>query len=234
MLTQGHPIAHIESLMFRRRVMSLSGSSGTGKTTFALQLVGSGLTRVVPYQNQCIWIQASELFPKMRLLSMFQENPKKQNYLTQNIFVTPTSKTFSNYKEQRTGLEKLIHTILPPFLKFIVVDNISHHLRYKISKIHNVGLISKMLDDFYNNSLYPLIMLCQRENMCLILIHEVSFDPISGCTLPFFHKLYDRLDLLHITLSNTLGSNLKTLKVKCEDDSQTLAYEITAKGLIFL
>ena len=221
-------------MMFRKKVMSLSGSSGTGKTTLALQLVGSGLTRVIPYQNQCIWVQASELFSKRRLLNMFQGDPKKQNYLTQNIFLTPSTKTFSNYTEQKTGLEKLMHTVLPPFLKFIVVDNISHHLRYKISKIHKVGLISRMLDDFYSTSLYPLIMLCQRENIGLILIHEVSFDPSSGSALPFFHKLYDRLDLLHITLSNTIGSDLKTLRLKYNDVSKTLAYEIATKGLIFL
>ena len=81
-----------------RNVISISGKSGTGKTTLGLQLVGTILTSEKPYDSSCIWIQASEQFPKKRLVSLFKDSPGKIHYLLKNIFVYPEKKPVSNYR----------------------------------------------------------------------------------------------------------------------------------------
>ena len=69
-----------------QRIISISGKSGSGKTTLALQLIGTILTDEDP-QKTAIWIQSSELFPKKRLISLYNEFPSKVEYLLKNIFV---------------------------------------------------------------------------------------------------------------------------------------------------
>ena len=60
-------IVSLLNLLKERRIISISGESGTGKTTLALQLVASALTREGLTKNQAVWVQASEQFPKKRL-----------------------------------------------------------------------------------------------------------------------------------------------------------------------
>ena len=230
-------ISSIYSLSQRnRRVISISGKSGTGKTTLTLQLVSTILTGEKPYENSCVWIQASELFPKKRLISLFKTSPGKLNYLLKNIFVIPRNKPFSNYKEQSTFFNELGTLLLPSNVKFIVIDNISHHLRLAASLNLDVKGRVILLNQFFSSQLFPLIMRCLRDNIILILIHEVSFDPSSGKTQPFFNKLYSRIQTVSITLSKNFRSNKKTMEIDCGDNSngRRLNYEIRDSGISLL
>ena len=221
-----------------RRFISISGKSGTGKTTLALQLVSTILTGEKPYENsfRSVWCQTSELFPKKRLISLFKTSPGKLNYLLKNIFVIPRNKPFSNYKEQSTFFNELGTLLLPSNVKFIVIDNISHHLRLAASLNLDVKGRVILLNQFFSSQLFPLIMRCLRDNIILILIHEVSFDPSSGKTQPFFNKLYSRIQTVSITLSKNFRSNIKTMEIDCGDNSngRRLNYEIRDSGISLL
>jgi hypothetical protein len=67
----------------------------------------------------------------------------------------------------------------------------------------------------------------------LILLHEVSFDPASGKTLPFFNKLYSRIQAISITLSKGFKSNVKKMEITCGDreNGTKFNYEIKDNGI---
>lgn len=227
-------ISSIYNLSKRNRsVISISGKSGTGKTTLGLQLVGSVLTSEKPYEGSCVWVQASEMFPKKRLVSLYKTSPGKIDYLLKNIFVFPRNKPFSNYREQSTFFNELGTLLLPSNTKFMVIDNISHHLRFASSLYSEVKRRTFLFDQFFNSQLFPLIMRCLRDNIILILIHEVSFDPVLGKTQPFFNKLYSRIQKVSITLSKSFKSNTKKMEIACGDTSngRALYYEIKDSGI---
>ena len=227
-------ISSIYNLSQRNRsIISISGKSGTGKTTLGLQFVSTILTCEKSYESSCIWIQASEQFPKKRLVSLFKDSPGKIDYLLKNIFVYPVKKPFSRYREQSTFFNELGTLLLPSNVRFMVIDNISHHLRLAGSLNSDIKRRSILFDQFFSSQLFPLIMRCLRENIVLILIHEVSFDPALGKTQPFFNKLYSRIQTVSITLSKRFNSNIKEMEIDCGDKSKIrkLNYEIRESGI---
>ena len=230
-------ITSIYSISHKNKsIISISGKSGTGKTTLALQMVGNLLTNDASYEGSCVWLQASELFPKKRLVSLYRTDPEKINYLMKSIFVFPRRKPFSNYREQSTFFDDLGAILLPSNAKFMVIDNISHHLRLAASL--NLDLKKRVLlyDQFFNSQLFLLIMRCLRDNITLILLHEVSFDPASGKTLPFFNKLYSRIQAISITLSKGFKSKVKKMEISYGDSSNSTKfnYEIKDSGISLL
>ena len=53
------PLINLFKYLFDNRLpISVSGESGTGKTTLALYLVGNILISEEKYRGSCIWIQA--------------------------------------------------------------------------------------------------------------------------------------------------------------------------------
>ena len=167
MVFQESVMSSVEELFHDNTLISISGKAGTGKTSLSLFLVGSFLTSLQPYEGSCIWVQASESFSKKRLNTLFRKNTEQLTYLTHNIFVTPGYGIFSSYDLQLNGLKKLSENnyLLPPDIKFIVIDNISHHLRYKLSQMPDMEQRSHLMNIFYDSVLNPLIFLCQRENI---------------------------------------------------------------------
>ena len=226
--------SHIFDLSKNDGLISIAGKSGTGKTTLALQFVSTLMTIEMPYRDQCVWIQASEQFPKKRLRSLFKSYPDKVNYILKNIFVAPGIKPFSNYQEQSIYFRKLKTTIFPNNVKIIVIDNVSHYLRYIIASNSDFKKRGAIMDDFFSVQLFPLIMRCLREKIILILIHEVSFDPSSGKTKPFFSKLYDRIDSINVNLSKAMSSGLKQMEVSSKGTSTKFVYEIRDSGIVNL
>ena len=227
-------ISHVFDLVKKNGLISIAGKSGTGKTTLALQFVSTLMTIEMPYRGQCVWIQASEQFPKKRLRSLFESYPNKVNYILKNIFVAPGIKPFSNYQDQSAYFRKLKATIFPNNVKIIVIDNISHYLRFIIASHSDFKKRGAILDEFFSVQLFPLIMRCMREEIILILIHEVSFDPSSGKTKPFFSKLYDRIDSINVNLSKAMGSGLKQMEVSSKGTSTKFVYEIGESGIVNL
>jgi len=218
--------------LFRKSVISISGPSGTGKTTLALSLVGNFLALKPSLNESGIWIQASEAFPKNRLKTMFANQPDILQYLNEHIFIIPSKKPCSTYVEHLSILKHISakEFIPPPDLKFIVIDNISHHLRYKISLFHDVKDTVGCLNDFFDNYLLPLILFCIREKVCLILIHEATFDIKRGKTRPFFYKLYDRIDALNISLRKEITQN--TIEIKLDENFMAFPYRLVDSGIV--
>lgn len=220
----------IKNLLQSRMLVSIYGKSGTGKTFLGLYLVGNLLTEKEPYHYQCVWIQASEFFPSKRLSQLFQKDLKKLRFLRNNIFITPLKKPFLSHQEQAAFISQIQHKTLPPELKVIVIDNISHHLRYEISKYESISEKMSVLNDFYENQLFPLILYCQKDNIILILIHEVSYNPNLKKTIPFFHKLYSRIESIEIFLEKDLTSPYKILNLTYLEYQKQVCYEIQNSG----
>lgn len=231
MLSEQEFFKGITKLFSFNNIISVSGESGTGKTTLALYLVGNCLEE----GEQCIWIQASEHFPIKRLANLFEKHPKKLESLRGNFFVIPKNHAIRTYQEQCTLLQNLLveTAILPPNLHFIVVDNISHHLRYAISQYNDISRSSKMLNEFYENQMMPLMLFCKRNNLLLILIHEITYVPSLSCSKPFFFKLYDRLKTIDIVLNNALFGNKKKIQVLINGGEWEFMYTIEHTGIVF-
>ncbi len=223
----------IKELFQNNTVISISGKSGTGKTSLALYLVGSYLTSSIPYSESCVWVQASESFSKKRLETMFQK--EQLQYLTQNIFIIPGNGPFISYLQQLEKLERVARNnfLLPPDLKFLVIDNISHHLRFKLSQVPDMEQRSQLINIFYDTVLNPLIFRCKRENINLLLIHEVSFDVNSQRTRPFFSKLYERIRGVDISLTKSFISNQRTMELAFNKTQFSINFTLSDIGFTF-
>ena len=220
----------------RGQIISISGSSGTGKTTLALQIVAGSITANVPFEDQCLWIQASESFPKKRLESMLRSEPSSLNYVLKNTFIKPSRNVFHDFDEQTNSLHDIVHQELPPNVKFIVIDNISHHLRYRLAELNDFTSRSKIVNKFFDEILFPLIMFCKRNQIHLILIHEVSQDPHTGKTRSFYHKLFNRIQGISITLTRP-GLSMekkKSIQVEFGQDDFTKSYILDDIGLVLI
>lgn len=195
--------------------------------------MGTFLTLKKPHQGSCIWIQASEAFPKKRLLSLFTSQPSKLAYLNDAFYILPREQACRTYSEQLIIFQKLNDSnfIAPPDVNFMVIDNISHHLRYKFSKGAEIDENLRNINYFYNNYLLPLIFRCIREDLRLILIHEVSSDINTGEDRPFFHKLYDRLDAFKINLLKQNGRNHTEFVL--DQEQKVFSYEIMESGFVW-
>jgi hypothetical protein len=233
-----HIFNKIQKNSYSTKIVSISGESGTGKTTLALQLVSHFLSES-PF-NCCIWIQASEFFPYKRLKSLFQKESDRLSFLEKKILVTPEGHTFTSYEEQSEFLFRLCsrNMVLPPHLKCMVIDNISHYLRYKISTYSEIQQVTKVLDRFFEDQLFPLICFCQRENIYLLLIHEISYNLFLERNRAFYSKLYDRIKALSIEFSIEWNQNQKNkvLKIKGQDKTNILTsrYTINQEGISLL
>ena len=226
-------ISSLFDLLRERRIISISGESSTGKTTLALQLVASVLTCEENIDEYCVWIQASELFPKKRLHSFFKSSLGKFDALLKKFFLYPVTSPFLSYEDQSAFFTTLGSVILPFSTKYLVIDNISHHLRLAASSCSNFRQKTVLLDKFFSSQLFPLIMRCLREEIVLILIHEVSFDPALGKNQPFFNKLYSRINSVNVFLSKPFNSKTKRMEILSKEKQITskLKYEILERGI---
>ncbi|MHA1940823.1 MAG: hypothetical protein ACW99E_21285 [Promethearchaeota archaeon] len=213
-------------------IISISGESGTGKTSLIVFLIATYLQEENHNEKKCIWIQASEFFPKKRLCSMF--SIQVSDFLLQNIYIAPT-RPFNSYLSQQQFLEKISHHnyIFPPDLKYIVIDNISHHLRLEASNCQDIQQRVFLLDTFYNSALFPLILKCQREKIKLFLVHEVSFDVTQNENRKFFYKLYDRINGLDIILKKDHFSNNKSIELSGKEIELSAKLIISERGFSF-
>lgn len=224
----------LSSLITKRRIISISGSSGTGKTSLALYLIGEALTKSMPGKGCCVWFQASELFPQKRLFRMFTNYPEKLQYLRRNFLISPKLGSCSSYHEQERALTSFYHnSVFPPGLRFIVIDNISHHLRYEVLQSAEISSKVSLINRFFDRQLQPLLMFCQREGISLVLIHEATFDPAKKIQAPFCHKLYDRIESINIVLTNEFHSQEKRIEIIYDSIHKSFKYSLVDSGFIF-
>ena len=223
-------IEGIEELCSSQNIISISGKSGTGKTTLALNLVDHFLGE----EDSCIWVQASELFPKKRLYQILENYPERSEIVNESIYVIPRNRVIHSYKEQVQEIEKIISPSadLPPNLSVIVIDNISHHLRFIVGQNREISEISRIMDEFYDTQIWPLILFCKRSNVILILIHEVTYVPGIAMTRPFFYKLYDRIKTIDIVLGDMINSTKKTLSLLVAKNEWKFTYSLDKTGIV--
>ena len=217
----------IKKLLSYSTILSISGESGTGKTSLALQLIGELLSK----ENSCIWVQASEKFPNQRLSQLF-EGPKLQE-IKNKTYIIPKERPIQTYLEQTMIIQNLIHpdAIFPPNTKTIVIDNISHHLRFELGIRFTIEEVCSSQNRFYEEQLFPLISLCNRNSINLVLIHEVTFDPSTKTNRSFFYKLYDRIGCINIILRKKIGTKTKEMEVSFNSSNKLFLYGIDHKGI---
>ncbi len=230
MLSQNKILEELQKILDKITVVNLSGESGTGKTSFALYLIGHLLRN----DHYCIWVQASEPFPKKRLETMYGNNQKKLYILKNQILVAP-DRCFATLDTQSEFMIKITHKnyLFPPDLQFIVIDNISHHLRFRFSKVEEISEKILLYDRFYTSELLPLILRCSREKIILILIHEVSFNMNLQRNQPFFNRLYERIKGLNIVLKQSLYSKKQVMDISAENKKVSLGFKIEDNGFNF-
>jgi len=228
MVSQKSVFNGLKKLISHKSLISISGSSGTGKTSLAEFLIGN----LLGDNSSCVWIQASESFPNKRFDIMFKHNLEKLKNIKEKIFVTPARGPCTTFSEQQQILKKIVnkHRYNPPDLKYIVIDNISHHLRYHIANIDDIRLRNSILNDFFNTQLYPLIMFSHNHNIKLFLIHEMSYNPDLGKNLRFFNKMYERIDSLGLELEEDLFSKKKKMVIRANNSSWTTNYSLENEG----
>jgi len=74
---------------------------------------------------------------------------------------------------------------------------------------------------------------CFRENIKLILIHEMTFDIQKDKPSLFFSKLFDRIDALNIILLKDLKNNYNKIVLNHENRIEQFNYFITNYGIKF-
>ncbi len=215
-------------------LINISGESGIGKTSLVQFVIGNLITRFKPYEDSCIWFQASENFSKSRLAQMFRKDLNKNRYLAHNFFLIPQLHCDS-LDMQKQVVSNICRkgAILPVGLKFIVVDNISHHLRYKASKLKDISQRSLLLNHFYEEQLLPLYFFCSSQNVILILIHENTYDPGTNSQHPYFFKLYEKLDSISIRMRKDFETSKKEILVMKASQKWKISYEIEGSGFVF-
>lgn len=217
----------IKELLSQSIILNISGESGTGKTNLALQLLGELLTS----GESCIWVQASEKFPNKRLSQLFEGAQLRE--IKNNTYIIPRERPIQTYLEQTMILQNLIHpdTIFPLDTKMIVIDNISHHLRFEVGNRSSIEETCNTQNRFYEEQLFPLISLCHRNLINLILIHEITYDPSTKSNRSFFYKLYDRIKGMNIVLRNKYDTKNKEMEVSFNDSHKLFLYKIEQRGL---
>ncbi|KKM17648.1 hypothetical protein LCGC14_1673690 [marine sediment metagenome] len=217
----------IKKLLSYSTILSISGESGTGKTSLALQLIGELLSK----EDSCIWVQASEKFPNQRLSQLF-EGPKLQE-IKNKTYIIPKERPIQTYLEQTMIFQNLIDpdTIFPPNIKIVVIDNISHHLRLELGICFTIEEVCSSQNRFYEEQLFPLISLCNRNSINLVLIHEVTYDPSTKSNRSFFYKLYDRIGCINIILRKKIGTKTKEMEVSFNSSNKLFLYGIDHKGI---
>ena len=218
--------SELSALIREHSIIHIAGSAGTGKSTLALQLIGSALKEDA--DQSCIWIQASKQFPKKRAEVMF----KGYAHILDSFYVLPPKGKINNYPELVSALRIFSNpeTMLPPGTSFMVVDNISHHLRYELGQRQQYTESSAVVNSFFNQILFPLIMLCKNNGFMLFLIHEVSYSPSEDKTKPFLSQLYERIEALDIMLTKVLGKKENHLQL----DDTVWEYSLKYHGVSLL
>jgi hypothetical protein len=224
----------ISELISRFLLINLYGKAGTGKTTYALQLLGDLLLNSNSKHNYAIWMQAYESFPKKRLKAMYGHRNTLFEYLQNHVLIIPKkpqkdyyalSKLLLNFSSQKVPIASQT--------KVIIIDNISHHLRYEISKYTDISLVTALLDDFFDSIIFPLLFFCGRNRIKLILTHEVSYNPTRQKTVMFNHHLFDNLKALNIELTKDIFTKKRYINFRFNNIEKKYDFKLDEKGLIF-
>jgi hypothetical protein len=180
-------------------ILNIYGKSGTGKSSLVQYIIGKILRKEPRFYG--IWFKASESFSTIRLKSLFPDNPQ----ILDKFYLLPRNHPCETLAEQSNYLSRIAtgDLTLPPFINYLIIDNISHHLRRESAELP-IRQHMFMKNKFFESSLLPFIFFCQRQDINLILIHEATQIPsnkekINGLLnaeeiiRPYFHKLFEKI-----------------------------------------
>jgi len=223
----------LKNILERYSFVNMFGEAGTGKTTFALQLLGNVLTFPEISNRSAVWVQASDQFPTRRLKSLFSHNEFLLYSLLRHIFIIPKKPAIDCY-QQNTLLANLfrLRKRIPPNTYALVIDNISHHLRYEIMNFSDINDTIAIMDDFFDSVVIPLIFFCEQSKITLILIHEVSYDPDQDKTVMFNEQLFKRITSLDIEMKKDLISKKYYVHFHTDSRCKSFEYKLQDKGII--
>ncbi len=227
----------ISLILKRENVIHVKGKAGSGKTNLVLYLV----YHLLGSRHACAWIQASEHFPVKRLkqLEIFYNN--KSSSLHERFFIFPARSVLLSYEKQELLFQGLLEKYLPniPYLKCMVVDNISHHLRLRLSMEEDMNIREVIINDFFEKQLVPLLFYCSFKNILVFLIHEFSTNPTTSQDNVFYSSLFERikgvtLELFppHLMEAHSHG-RLRRLIIHYNEKKISLKFEITDQGITF-
>ncbi|MBD3254793.1 MAG: hypothetical protein GF383_06855 [Candidatus Lokiarchaeota archaeon] len=211
-------------------LISVSGKAGTGKTSLVLFI----LSKLVSSNETCLWLQTSESFQVRRAKQFASaDNSTKDSFLNY-IFVVPR-KVCSSYSQQAIVLRNFMTnpSLESLGLKYMVIDNISSLLRFELTRRKTIEEKVLLMNSFFSDSIFPMVMFCQRIDINLILIHEATFVPGIGKTHKFFHKTFDKLDFLDVNLSKVWGANYNVLQISDVRQKWSYKYKIGFPGFEF-
>ncbi|TFF97003.1 MAG: hypothetical protein EU547_05555 [Promethearchaeota archaeon] len=235
-------IKKISSILLKQfSLINVYGKSGTGKTTYAMQLLWNFFpTNFTKNRSNFqtlqepifVWVQGSERFPKKRLKEMYKNNKTKLNYLQTHILLYPKF-LITSYEELCSRLIQFPdkHSSLPFNPTAIIIDNISHYLRLEISKYDDISLVTALLDDFFDTVIVPLIFYCGRRGIILILIHEVTYNPRKDEVVMFNHHLFSNLKSLNIKLEKDPISKKQTISFHYQNYKRSFNYKLQREGI---
>lgn len=224
-------LKEVEPLLQDELLINITGQSGTGKTTFAMQYIGNMLSK----ERICLWFQAGEKFPKTRFLSLFTDDPGKRTVLNR-ILLIPGKHTVIDLGHQERLIQKITSSLLmnPEKIQTIVIDDISHHLRQQILRSEDIETTTELLDDFYSNQILPLIAFSHMHSIQLMLIHQSTYNPSKDKTEAFSSKLFSRISqTVWITLESNDFDGINTCKIQSEGINFEKKYLLDLHGIIF-
>jgi hypothetical protein len=149
--------------------------------------------------------------------------------------VVPGKRIIQNFTHQEIIFQTIIENlpIEPRRIKYIIVDNISHHLRKKILETNNIKKVTDFLDNFFNQQLFPLISFSLLHKIQMILIHESTYNPENEQEEAFSFNLFSRIDSLWIIMKKKVTGKEKIFEIKNSGSVNQFHYIIDAHGIIF-
>lgn len=227
-LTNESILKGLLKLLEKDSVINVLGKAGTGKSSLMQFLLGNWLTR--HERNKIVWVQACDMFSKKRYINFFGST----SGALRNFLLIP-ARALGSLEEQDRLLKRIADRdlLLPPNVRFLVIDNISRHLRTEMSKTRDVAKACSTQNAFFNETIFPLTMFLMKEGITLILVHEVSYNPKLNRETMFFHGLYDNVRASMIHLKQDLFTKDRTLELIVGDSKGIFQYDITSSEFRF-
>lgn len=116
----------------------------------------------------------------------------------------------------------------------MVIDNISHHLRFELSRSNSIEDKVHILDEFFESVLIPLFFFCEFHKITLVFVHEVSYNPTQDKIVMFNDQLFRRLDGLKIELRKNLFTHQYYIHFHTHSQCKSYEYQIRQRGLTLL